>query len=471
MADWREDDDHAWDDIGDDIDFPPTDVGLAVVTPLNRAALFGLTVEDDEPDHQSRVSPTNHFNTILPKPSEGTVKPIMLSHSTLKGDSTHTVSYDMGSSAGFEKWSDDPSLPAEIKYPRRYRASPSPSSNTSVVASEGEEDEGFDDIEIPEQLGNIIKRTDKVAEATHGRVGGGTLITVPNTVKPASSFWNDTSDDLCDDIEIPEGFGWKRVEKDLQCDATKKRIPDNATPSKIPVLKKMSLPMPPSRDIAGLGDARWRMMQGMNHYAAPPPPQPQQISIPVSGVFFSDGTELDAFDDLSTNSYGRTEGNGDVRKGDEGFKAATIEKVPLSSSTQRLGTHVSLRQPASYKKPSKAKKKPTLIRKTSLDLSKTIGGMTFNASLQQWEGNEEVLLEFDKAATSISKLRPALITQHGFSKKMPQVVGSMIFDPVKMKWIGNEEEDVFADLDEDNLSDSTARTGMWTCVFSFEPLV
>lgn len=71
--------------------------------------------------------------------------------------------------------------------------------------------------------------------------------------------------------------------------------------------------------------------------------------------------------------------------------------------------------------------------------------MTYNPTLQKWEGNEDVLLEFDRASPS----RPALITNKG-GYKMPQVVGGMVFDPTRMCWVGNEEEaDVFADFPDD----------------------
>ncbi|KAJ3087084.1 hypothetical protein HK102_011841 [Quaeritorhiza haematococci] len=78
--------------------------------------------------------------------------------------------------------------------------------------------------------------------------------------------------------------------------------------------------------------------------------------------------------------------------------------------------------------------------------AKVVGDMVYNPALQKWEGNEDILKEFDKATDPSlrSSTRPALITNKGGSK-VPQVVGSMVFDPVKMCWIGNEEEeDVFA---------------------------
>lgn len=84
--------------------------------------------------------------------------------------------------------------------------------------------------------------------------------------------------------------------------------------------------------------------------------------------------------------------------------------------------------------------------------------MTWNPSQQRWEGNESVLRDFDKALSTST--RPALITQLstgspsrvGFpttfnAPKVPphlannvKVVGSMVFDPVRMSWHSLDED-------------------------------
>ncbi|KAJ3191720.1 hypothetical protein HK101_007472, partial [Irineochytrium annulatum] len=94
------------------------------------------------------------------------------------------------------------------------------------------------------------------------------------------------------------------------------------------------------------------------------------------------------------------------------------------------------------------RKKPKLIKNSGTSGAQVVGGMVYNPELQQWEGNEEALLEFDRV-TSLSKLRPALITNMGRKLQIPHQMGGMVFDPVLMKWIGNEEEDVFADFADD----------------------
>lgn len=90
--------------------------------------------------------------------------------------------------------------------------------------------------------------------------------------------------------------------------------------------------------------------------------------------------------------------------------------------------------------------------------------MVWNATQQRWEGNESVLRDFDRVLSTST--RPALIThlsQHsparvGFpsfpSTTSPpasslrsanvKVVGSMVFDPVRMSWysISSEEDEL-----------------------------
>lgn len=78
--------------------------------------------------------------------------------------------------------------------------------------------------------------------------------------------------------------------------------------------------------------------------------------------------------------------------------------------------------------------------------------MTWNPTLQRWEGNESILRDFDNVLSTST--RPALITQlftasparlgfpslpstpslTGTSRANAKVVGSMMFDPVRMSW-------------------------------------
>ena len=90
-----------------------------------------------------------------------------------------------------------------------------------------------------------------------------------------------------------------------------------------------------------------------------------------------------------------------------------------------------------------------------------VGDMKWNPFTLRWEGNDQVLRDFDAAiGTSI---RPALITHlTGSSIGSPvgsfasgaRKVGNMIFDPTRMCWISTltpeeDEPDVFAHLADD----------------------
>ena len=91
--------------------------------------------------------------------------------------------------------------------------------------------------------------------------------------------------------------------------------------------------------------------------------------------------------------------------------------------------------------------------------------MKWNPSTLRWEGNDQVLREFD--AVVGTSTRPALITHlTGSSIGSPvgsfasgaRKVGNMIFDPSRMCWISTlppdeEEPDVFADLADDEEDD------------------
>ena len=86
--------------------------------------------------------------------------------------------------------------------------------------------------------------------------------------------------------------------------------------------------------------------------------------------------------------------------------------------------------------------------------------MKWNPQTLRWEGNDQVLRDFDAAVGT--SVRPALITQlTGSSIGSPvgnvagaRVVGNMLFDPTRMCWVStlppeDEEPDVFAELADD----------------------
>ena len=100
-----------------------------------------------------------------------------------------------------------------------------------------------------------------------------------------------------------------------------------------------------------------------------------------------------------------------------------------------------------------------------------VGDMKWNPSTLRWEGNDQVLRDFDAAVGTST--RPALITHiTGSSLGSPvgtfasgaRKVGNMIFDPARMCWISTlppeqEEPDVFADLADDEDEESWEAKG------------
>lgn len=79
-------------------------------------------------------------------------------------------------------------------------------------------------------------------------------------------------------------------------------------------------------------------------------------------------------------------------------------------------------------------------------------GMRYNPTNFRWEGNENLVQDFDPAPKS-PKPAPALITNVGAMHNV-QTVGGMVFDPHRMCWLKApldgvaDEDDVFAGLDD-----------------------
>jgi hypothetical protein len=122
--------------------------------------------------------------------------------------------------------------------------------------------------------------------------------------------------------------------------------------------------------------------------------------------------------------------------------------------------------------------------------------MVWNPETLRWEGNYQVLRDFD--AQVMSSARPALITHYGAFASMkatssrstvgsavqdgkrvpsevpistgaaplnaPRIVGNMMFDPEKMCWVStlsaeDDEPDPFANIDEEDASDRQGSAG------------
>lgn len=216
----------------------------------------------------------------------------------------------------------------------------------------------------------------------------------------------------------------------------------------------------------------------------PPAAAPRILRKPKRPRTYGDGTELDAFDDLPTDrdkesrfhvqpkGYGNRIPGGTYtsKPSDKGTvrkkrRDPSDSSFPPGSSLRKSSRSDSLSKLSPKKKkvlsPSQSRKKPTLIRNLGgTGAPKVVGDMKWNPQTLRWEGNEQVLRDFDAVVTST---RPALITHlTGSSIGSPvgsfasgaRIVGNMIFDPQRMCWISTlppeeDEPDVFANLADD----------------------
>ncbi|KAJ7071151.1 hypothetical protein C8F01DRAFT_418389 [Mycena amicta] len=280
--------------------------------------------------------------------------------------------------------------------------------------------------------------------------------------------------------------------------------PPSASGSQSPLLRSMSpLPPRPSSHLATI--------RRPSPTPAPPPPTarptaPRILRRPKRQRLFGDGTELDGFDDLPTDrekesryrvqpkGYGNRVPGGSYpskaekgtirRKRREGSEGGALDaQLPLGPSNRYSSLELSPKSHADLRRkkklnssptaPPAERKKPTLIRNLGgAGAPRMVGDMKWNPLTLRWEGNEHVLRDFDAAVGSST--RPALITHlTGSSIGSPvgslangaRIVGNMIFDPARMCWISTlppdeDEPDVFANLadDEDEAWESKGGT-------------
>ncbi|KAK3315147.1 hypothetical protein B0H66DRAFT_577121 [Apodospora peruviana] len=284
----------------------------------------------------------------------------------------------------------------------------------------------------------------------------------------------------------------------------------------------------------------------------------QQLSKPQRARHFGDGHELDGFDDLPTSSQAEarflrqpvttgpkaqmrskiyqnilpdrtmtpspsipysprvdyvpsfardTTASRIARETSLAQRAPSGPLAPLT--TQRVAqlsarSNFSPQPPQSTIKSKKLRKAPQLKPHLISNLNppkdlKMVNGMCYNPETFRWEGNDNVLSNFDAPASSPSTAsvphylmrerenatpRPALITNIGATKGV-QVVGGMVFDPQNMCWLKlgpnhstaghkadqhdpmdgfnalDDDEDVFKDIPdlEDHTMDSSETGG------------
>ncbi|KAE8147952.1 hypothetical protein BDV25DRAFT_159284 [Aspergillus avenaceus] len=136
------------------------------------------------------------------------------------------------------------------------------------------------------------------------------------------------------------------------------------------------------------------------------------------------------------------------------WKAQSVSRVPSSSATLRS---------RKCRSATITGTKPQLIKPlgTGVQEPRSVNGMQYNPVAFRWEGNENLVQEFETSSPKSPKPAPALITNVGAMQNV-QVVGGMVFDPQRMCWLKlaslqpgtkglvaiQDEDDVFAGLDD-----------------------
>ncbi|KAJ9116937.1 hypothetical protein QFC22_004595 [Naganishia vaughanmartiniae] len=240
-----------------------------------------------------------------------------------------------------------------------------------------------------------------------------------------------------------------------------------------------------------------------------------QLKTPRSFRPYGDGTELDTFEDLQVDRA--KEGMLKVPKGSSGAGSGSfgrsaglqlgLGRPPRSGRTspvkvldsnitaEKRKKHpfepVPAPRQAATSKGKPLARKAGLIRHLGRVEKKKVGDMTWNPETLRWEGNYQVLRDFD--AQVMSSARPALITHYAAFSSMNtmssrstlsgdktvsagtaaaassivppstlnavRVVGNMMFDPVKMCWVSTlpveeDEPDPFANIEDEGFTDT-----------------
>lgn len=188
----------------------------------------------------------------------------------------------------------------------------------------------------------------------------------------------------------------------------------------------------------------------------PVPSKPRsRFSKARTGKIIGDGTELDSFGDLPTNP---THEISYTVRPTKYVPPPTISRRSLESYMEKPAKDTLKKKPSKplkSKSPTRRSKnaaKLGLIQQLGPPVSTVVkgysGNMHFNVKTYTWEGNNEDLKRFDTNPSSKAKT-PGLIAY--ISTKGIQIVGDMVFDPAKMKWINLHEDpndDPFAGVDD-----------------------
>ncbi|KAG7450651.1 uncharacterized protein BT62DRAFT_1001450 [Guyanagaster necrorhizus] len=296
-----------------------------------------------------------------------------------------------------------------------------------------------------------------------------------------------------------------RVTQDYKVPPTRPSTPSTSTAAlrlTVPTTGRLKSRPTLSAVFGSSGDAPIRRT------ASPLPPRPASTSKLASHTSapkvlrrpkrlrtYGDGTELDGIEDLPTDrdkesrfrvqpkghghripggSFAKSPGDTLRRKNlREGSSAEPITFATSFFSKRASKLDPSNSNPSGRSPPMRKKvalstqTRPTLIRNLGgVGGPKVVGDMKWNPHTMRWEGNEQVLRDFDAVVAST---RPALITHLTGSSigssassfgSGARIVGNMVFDPIRLCWISTlppeeDEPDVFANLaDDEDDSDS-----------------
>ncbi|KAF5094740.1 hypothetical protein D0Z00_003405 [Geotrichum galactomycetum] len=188
-------------------------------------------------------------------------------------------------------------------------------------------------------------------------------------------------------------------------------------------------------------------INSISEISSTPKHRTQRFSRARTGKVLGDGSELDLFDDLPTSASQEMTftAKRKPRKPLEAYMEKPLkQRQTRANKATRLGKSAI---PTHHKTPSKL----GLIQRlgSPVVVKGYSGNMRFNLETCIWEGNNEDLKRFDSA--SGKKTQPGLIAY--ISNKGIQIVGDMVFDPAKMKWINlnsdtEQDSDPFEGMDD-----------------------
>ncbi|KAL2863453.1 putative cytokinesis regulator (Byr4) [Aspergillus lucknowensis] len=198
------------------------------------------------------------------------------------------------------------------------------------------------------------------------------------------------------------------------------------------------------------------------------PPFPQQSSVPRFARDTNASRNAREQRIASMTSMQKLRENTPLAPLSSNWKTQNISRVP--STTGSLGNKKGKSRSISVIRPQLIKPIGAGVQE-----AKSVNGMHYNPSSFRWEGNENLVQGFDPVIPKSPKSSPALITNVGAMQNV-QVVGGMVFDPQRMRWLKlaasqpgvdgfvavEDEDDVFsnlADLEEHNAS---GRRGLGT---------